>query len=289
VPLDLPRPVAFALGGGAAYGAVQIGMLRARIEAGVRPDMVVGTSVGSINGALLAFDPDGGIDRLTDIWPSISTARVFPGGWLGRLRTLQATKAWLSDNAGIAGILGEHLPARRFADLTLPFGAVTADYVTAEPVVVTSGDLHSAILASAAIPGIFPPVRVGERTLVDGGLLANVPVRQALDMGAASVVVLDCGLWGVTMTNPATLVEVMLRVSAISVGLQLAYELPAVAANVPVVYLPGVFPMTTSPLDFSHWQRLSAGGYVAAKPFLSVLRVDGPGLYGTPPLHLVRR
>ena len=91
------------------------------------------------------------------------------------------------------------------------------------------------------------------------------------------------------MDTPATLVEVMLRVSAISVGLQLANDLPDVAAQVPVVYLPGVFPMSTSPLDFSHWQRLSTGGYVAAKPFLSVLRVEGPGLYGTPPLHLARR
>jgi NTE family protein len=288
VALELPRPVAFALGGGAAYGAVQLGMLRALEESGVRPDIVVGTSVGSLNGALLAHDPSRGVDRLAEIWPGISTTRIFPGGWLGRLRTLQASKAWLSDNSGLVEIIEQYLPARDFTALRLPFGAVTADYATAEPVVVTRGNLHDAVLASAAIPGIFPPVRVGSRLLVDGGILANVPVRQAVEMGAASVVVLDCGLWGMSMDTPATLVEVMLRVSAISVGLQLGNDLPDVAAQVPVVYLPGVFPMNTSPLDFGHWQRLSTGGYVAAKPFLSVLRVDGPGLYGTPPLHLAR-
>lgn len=288
MPLDLPRPTAFVLGGGAAFGAVQVGQLRALTEAGVRPDLVVGTSVGSINGAMVALDPDG-IEQLAGIWQEITTARVFPGGWLGRLRTLQASRAWLSDNRGLASLLEEYLPTRDFTRLRLPFAAVAADYVTAETVVLARGDLHQALLASAAIPGIFPPVTIGDRLLVDGGIVANVPVRQAVDLGARSVVVLDCGLWGMTTTPPSTLVEVMLRVSAITLGQQLAGDLPRVAETLPVVYLPGVFPLATSPLDFGNWAALSSGGYVAAKPFLSVLRVDGPGLYGTPPLHLARR
>jgi NTE family protein len=289
VPVDLPRPVAFVLGGGAAFGAVQVGQLRALGEMGVSPDLVVGTSVGSINAAMLAFDPPGGIERLGAIWEDITTARVFPGGWLGRLRTLQASRAWLSSNLGLISLLEEYLPTRDFSRLALPFAAVAADYVTAETVVLTSGDLHRSLLASTAIPGIFPPVDLAGRLLVDGGLVANVPVRQAVDLGAASIVVLDCGLWGMTTLPPATLVEVMLRVSAITLGQQLAADLPRVAATMPVVYLPGVYPLTTSPLDFSHWTTLSSGGYVSSKPFLSVLRVDGPGLYGTPPLHLTRR
>jgi NTE family protein len=288
VPIDLPRPVAFVLGGGAAFGAVQVGQMRALVEAGVRPDLVVGTSVGSINGAMVALDPDG-IESLAAIWQEITTARVFPGGWLTRLRTLQANRAWLSDNRGLASLLEEYLPTRDFGRLRLPFAAVAADYVTAQTVVLQRGDLHRALLASAAIPGIFPPVERDGRLLVDGGIVANVPLRQAVDLGAASVVVLDCGLWGMTTSAPSTLVEVMLRVSAITLGQQLAVDLPRVARTLPVVYLPGVFPLTTSPLDFGNWANLSSGGYVAAKPFLSVLRVDGPGLYGTPPLHLARR
>ncbi len=286
--IDLPRPVAFVLGGGASFGAVQVGQMRALVEAGVRPDLVVGTSVGSINGAMVALDPDG-IERLGAIWERITTALVFPGGWLSRLRTLQANRAWLSDNRGLMSLLEEHLPTRDFGRLRLPFAAVAADYVTAETVVLSRGDLHRALLASSAIPGIFPPVAVGGRLLVDGGIVANVPLRQAVDLGAASAVVLDCGLWGMTTGAPTTLVEVMLRVSAITLGQQLAGDLPRVAASIPVVYLPGVFPLATSPLDFGNWAALSSGGYVAAKPFLTVLRVDGPGLYGTPPLHLARR
>jgi NTE family protein len=287
--IDLPRPVAFALGGGAAYGAVHLGMLRALAEAGVRPDLVVGTSVGSLNGAMLAHRPDTALDRLAQIWPAITSATIFPGGWLTRLRTLQASRAYLSPNVGISSVLDRFLTARTFADLALPFGAVTADFATASPVTITEGDLHTAILASAAIPGVLPPVEVDGRSLVDGGILANVPVRQAVEMGAGSVVVLDCGLWGMAIEEPKTLVEVMLRVAAISVGRQLALDLPELAAEVPVVYLPGMFPMTTSPLDFAHSAKLMSGGYAASKPFLSVLSVDGPGLYGTPPLQLARR
>jgi NTE family protein len=278
--------VAFALGGGAAYGAVHVGMLRALREVGITPDLVVGTSVGSLNGAIVALDPDGAVDRLNRIWPSITATAVFPGGWLTRLRTLQSSRAWLSDNAGIASLLQLHLPTRDFSELMLPFGAVAADFTTAAPVMLTSGDLHRAILASSAIPGVLPPVDVDGQELVDGGILANVPLRQAVEMGAQSVVVLDCGLWGMAIDRPATLVEVMLRVAAINVGRQLAFDLPEIAARHPVVYLPGVFPMRTSPLDFRHWSALVTGGYAASRPFLSVLRVDGPGLYGTPPLQL---
>ena len=284
--IELPRPVAFALGGGAAYGAVHVGMLRALAEAEVHPDIVVGTSVGSLNGAMLAQDPARALDRLAGIWPSITAADVFPGGWLTRLRTLQTSRAWLSPNDGIAGVLARHLSATSFDQLSLPFGAVAADFATAAPVTLTRGDLHRAILASSAIPGVLPPVDIDGRSLVDGGILANVPVRQAVEMGAASVVVLDCGLWGMAMDRPTTLVEVMLRVAAISVGRQLELDLPRIAADHPVVYLPGMFPMTTSPLDFSHHARLMSAGYTAAKPFLAVLSVDGPGLYGTPPLSM---
>jgi NTE family protein len=283
---DLPRPVAFALGGGAAYGAVHVGMLRALGEVGLRPDLVVGTSVGSLNGALLADDPTSAVHRLASTWPEIRASDVFPGGWLTRLRTLQESRAWLSPNSGIAALLERHLGARSFDQLALPFGAVAADFASAAPVTLTRGDLHRAVLASSAIPGVLPPVEVDGRSLVDGGVLANVPVRQAVEMGAASVVVLDCGLWGMAMDHPTTLVEVMLRVAAISVGRQLELDLPRIAENHPVVYLPGMFPMTTSPLDFSHHERLMTAGYTAAKPFLSVLRVDGPGLYGTPPLAM---
>ena len=285
----LPRPVAFALGGGAAYGAVHVGMLRALAEVGDAPDIIVGTSVGSLNGALLAEHPDGAVDRLTEIWPVIRSTDVFPGGWLGRLRTLQASRAWLSPNRGIADLLERYLEPRSFDALSMPFGAVAADFATAAPVTLTRGDLHQAILASSAIPGVLPPVEVDGRSLVDGGILANVPVRQAVEMGAASVVVLDCGLWGMAMDHPTTLVEVMLRVAAISVGRQLEVDLPRIAEDVPVVYLPGMFPMNSSPLDFSNHAALMSAGYTAARPCLSVLRVDGPGLYGTPPLALASR
>jgi NTE family protein len=282
--LDLPRPVAYVLGGGAAFGAVQVGMLRALEEVGMRPDLVVGTSVGSLNGAVVAHNPRGAAERLRPIWASMTTDAVFPGGWLTRLRTLQTAKGWISTDAGLGAIIEAHLPVRQFDGLALPYAAVVADFATGEALMVDEGDLRPAVMASCAIPGVFPPVQHLGRTLVDGGLVANVPVVQALRMGAASVVVLDCGLWGIEDQLPVTLVETMLRVSAMVVRQQLVHDLPLVTAQVPVVYLPGPYPMASSPLDFGRSVTLAASAYAAARPFLSVVHVQGPGLYGAPPL-----
>ncbi len=282
--IELPGPVGFVLGGGAGYGAVQVGMLRALDEVGLRPDLVVGTSVGALNGAVLAHDPQAAVDRLTTIWPTITTDVIFPKGWVTRLRTLQNAKGWLSDNAELRRVLDVHMPVLDFEDLSKPFGAVVTDFDTGQPITITSGPLRPAVLASAAIPGVFPPVEHEGRVLVDGGMVANVPVRQALQLGARSLVILDCGLWGLSDSQPSTLVETMLRVAAMTVRRQLVVDLPAALEQVPVVFLPGPFPMPGSPLEFGRSSKLISLGYASAKPFLSVLQVDGPGLYGAPPM-----
>jgi NTE family protein len=280
----LPRPIGLVLGGGAAFGAVQVGMMRAVDETGLRPDLVVGTSVGSLNGAIVAAEPADAGRRLAAVWAGVKRRTVFPGGWLARARTLQASRAWLSDSSGIAGLVREHLPAERFDQLAVPFAAVATDARTGRPVVLAEGDVEPAVLASSAIPAILPPVEIDGRRLVDGGLVANVPVLQACDLGAASLVVLDCGVLGLRADPPRTLVETMLHTAAIVVRQQVLRDVPAAAARVPVVYLPGPFPMSTSPLDFRHTARLSRQAYEMSRRFLAEVVPGGPGLYGAPPL-----
>ncbi|HSK28259.1 MAG TPA: patatin-like phospholipase family protein [Jiangellales bacterium] len=280
----LPRPIGLVLGGGASFGAVQVGMVRALDETGLRPDLVVGTSVGSLNGAIIAADPVGAGNRLRLLWAGVRRRTVFPGGWLARARTLQASHAWLSDSSGISGLVRQSLHVERFDQLRLPFAAVATDVLTGRPVVLRDGAIEPAVLASAAIPAVLPPVEIEGRRLVDGGLVANVPVIQALDLGAASLVVLDCGVLGLRTEAPRTLVESMLHTAAIVVRQQVVRDVPAAAAQVPVVYLPGPFPMTTSPLDFRHTARLSGESYELSRRFLADVRPDGPGLYGAPPL-----
>jgi NTE family protein len=281
--MELPSPIGFVLGGGGSLGAVQVGMLRALAEHGITPNLVVGTSVGSVNGALLALDPAGATERLAAIWAGMTRARVFPGGPLAQLRTLRRHRNHLFSNDGLAEILIEALgPATEFESLVLPFGTVAVDAASGHPVLFRSGPLVPAILASSAIPGIYPPVEHNGLVLYDGGVLANVPIRQALELGANSLVVLDCAFPGHMPDVPRTMAETLFFWATLGMRNQAVLEAELAAREVPVLYLPGppVRPMT--PLDFSHTAELIADSYAAAVEFLGGVRLAGPGLYGQP-------
>jgi NTE family protein len=281
--LGLPHPVAFVLGGGGSLGAVQVGMLQALTERRVAPDFVFGASVGSLNGAVIASDPTSAANRLSHAWVGITRDRVFPGGLLSQARTLQRSKNHLFSNTGLAQLVTELLGATTtFADLSLPFTAVTTDMATATPRLLDSGPLLPALLASAAIPGIFPPVVHDGRRLCDGGLVANVPVRQALAAGAQSIVILDCTFPGHLLPPPDSLAETLLYTAMVSIRSQAVLEAPSVAANVPVIYLPGPAACRCSPFNFNSTEILMGGAYEASRSFLRDLDIDGPGLYGSP-------
>jgi NTE family protein len=282
---DLPRPVGYVLGGGGSLGAVQVGMLQALGERDIVPGIVAGTSVGSLNGAVVALDPKGAANRLSHLWARLTRGDVFPGGLLAQARTLQRTKTHLFPSTGLAAVINQFLgPDITFADLTMPFAAVAMDIATARPHVLCQGPLLPALLASAAIPGIFPPVQFGSLQLYDGGLVSNVPMRQALAMGARSLVVLDCSFPGRMPDPPGTIAEVLLYTAMVTMRSQAVLEAPLVAADAPVVYLPGPEPHPVSPLDFRHTGLLIEGAYEAARSFLDDLDVTGPGLYGSPSL-----
>ncbi|GHF84330.1 NTE family protein [Amycolatopsis bartoniae] len=286
--LDLPRPVGFVLGGGGSLGAMQVGMLRALDEYGLRPDLVTGTSVGSLNGAFLALEPGDASERLPAIWAHMTRQEAFPGGVFSQVRTLRHAKTHLFPNTGLAAIIREHLgDGTTFEDLKLPLGVVTTDVDTAEPRLFRTGELLPTLLASAAIPGIYPPVEHEGRLLYDGGLVANVPMRQALSMGAKSLVVLDCAFPGQIPSPPRTMAEVLMYTAMISMRNQAVLEAPVAGAEVPVVYLPGPVPLRMSPLDFRHTEQLAANAYEAARVHLDGLAVDGPGLYGGPGVKVV--
>jgi NTE family protein len=280
---ELPRPVGYVLGGGGSLGAVQIGMLRALGERGVAPDLVAGTSVGSLNGAVIALDPGRAVDRLGETWAHMTRDRVFPGSLLAQARTLQHTRTHLFPATGLAAVIADFIGAEiDFADLRLPFAAVATDVATARPRVLRDGPVLPALLASAAIPGIFPPVQLGSLLLYDGGLVANVPMRQALAMGARSLVVLDCNFPGRILEPPATLAELLFYTFTVTMRTQAIFEAPQAAADVPVVYLHGPEPHPISPLDFRQTGTLIEAAYRAARSFLADLRITGPGLYGSP-------
>jgi NTE family protein len=280
----LPRPTAFVLGGGGSWGALQLGMLQALAETDLTPDLVVGTSVGSLNGAVLADDPALAVERLEELWPSVSKADVFPGGWVRGVRTLTESRAWLYDNQPLTELLTSRLPAKSFEDMAVPFVAVATDFTNGAMAELDSGDLRSALLASSAIPGIFPWVERDGRRLVDGMLVANVPITVALKHGARSMVVLDCGLSGVKPRAAGTLVEVLTQSAAIYARRQMTSDLLA-CARVPVVWLTPSALHETTQLDFSATASLIEAGRRDASATLSALHAVialPAGVYGAP-------
>ncbi|CPZ14566.1 Hypothetical patatin-like protein [Mycobacteroides abscessus] len=161
---------AFVLSGGASLGSIQVGMLLALAEAGIAPDLIVGTSVGALNGGWISSRPDiDGINGLADLWRSLSRKDVFPTnlsvGFLGFIGQRQS----LVSDSGLRRLLKEHLLFRRLEDAPIPLHVVATDVLTGKDVLLSGGDPIDAIAASAAVPAVLPPVRIDGRDLMDGG------------------------------------------------------------------------------------------------------------------------
>jgi len=282
---SLPHPIAYVLGGGASYGAVQVGHLRALAETDISPDFVVGTSVGSLNGAVLAEHPATAHERLADLWSGMTRAVVF-GKMLGTALNVAKGKASAVPSTGLRAVIENAVGARTFEELTIPHTAVATDFDTGEPVPLNSGDLVSALLASAAIPLVFPPVQRGDRKLVDGGIVANVPIGIAADQGAATIVVLDCGFTVMAPQQEETATGRLLRTAAIMAAQQVRRDLRAVDDRV-VLYLPGPWPMRGRPDDFRRGTDNAATTYDLTMAWLHGLHVVGSGRYGSAPSDML--
>lgn len=280
---DLPRPVAYVLAGGASYGSVQVGQIKALAETDLEPDLVVGTSVGSLNGAVLALDPVRAAERLAKLWATVSREDVF-GKSLPAARRLATGSPWLVDPASLIDLIQRNLePAKTFEDLAVPHTAVATCFDTGDVVAIRSGELLSALQASAAIPGIFPRVEREGRRLVDGGLVSNVPMSIAAAQGAKTLVVLDCGFTLIASQRDDSLVSILMRCAAIFAAQQVRRELQD-CADLTILYLPGPWPIHSRPDSFSHSEELAADAYALSSHWLAKLRVSGPGRYGEAPL-----
>ena len=231
--------VAFVLGGGGVLGAHEVGMLQALAEAGVRPDLVVGTSVGALNGVFVAAHPDpaDAVPQLAAVWRDGVAAEAFGGSLFGRVRTLARSGTHLHANEPLQRLL-EGLPVERIEDLALPFQCVAASIERAAAHWFTSGPIVPAVLASAAVPGLLPPVRVGDEHFFDGGLVHSIPIGRALELGARTVYVLHVGRIERPLQVPTRPWEVGLVAFEIARRHRFAEDMAAVPPEVTVHVLP---------------------------------------------------
>ncbi|HEU5355206.1 MAG TPA: patatin-like phospholipase family protein [Actinocrinis sp.] len=185
---------AFVLGGGGHLGAYEVGMLRALLEAGIKPDLVLGTSVGAINGSVLAADPtEKSVARLAELWTGLSSGGIFEANLFTRLGTAARTRTHMYSNSVLRRMLESDLPVSRIEDLTVPFQCVAASIERAAEHWFAEGPIADAVLASCAVPGLLPPVAVEGEHYLDGGLVNSVPVGRAVALGARTIYVLHVG------------------------------------------------------------------------------------------------
>jgi NTE family protein len=187
-------PVAFVLGGGGVLGAVEVGMLRALFRAGFRPDVVVGTSIGAVNGALVAADPTEAVtERLVRLWASPEAAAVY-GDSISRQVRRFAARTHLHSPLPLRRLLAAELGAgARFGDLKVPFRCCAASIERAAEHWFDSGPLVPAVLASASVPGLLPPAEIDGEHYVDGGIVNSIPIGEAVRVGAKLIFVLQVG------------------------------------------------------------------------------------------------
>ncbi len=229
---------AFVLGGGGLLGAHEVGMLMALSEAGIRPDLIVGTSIGAINGVFVAADPAGSAQRLSELWQGEALQQAFSERLWSRAVRLASSGTHLHAIEPLAELLRSSLPAREFSDLALPFHCVAASIERATAAWFSTGSLVQAVLASCAVPGLLPPVEIDGEHFFDGGLVDSIPVGRAVALGASTVYVLHVGRIETALKPPKRPWEVGLVAFEIARRHRFHEEISALPGGITVHVLP---------------------------------------------------
>jgi NTE family protein len=249
---------AFVLGGGGVLGSAEVGMLRALLERRIVPDLIVGCSVGALNGAALACSPDlGGVAALAETWTQLQARDVFSSSVVGQVANLVRYGTHLHDNASLRALIEAAVQGRRFEDLQVPFECVAACVETAGAHWFQRGPVADAVLASSAVPGLLPPVGIGGRHYFDGGLVASVPVGRAVDRGAKRIFVLHVGRLEQPLRVPSRPWEVATVAFEIARRHQFADDMARLPEGAEVHLLPSGSPSPGAPLRYRHTTAVS--------------------------------
>lgn len=251
------RPkTAFVFAGGGSYGAVQVGMLRALCAHDIQPDLVAGSSVGAINGAFYAATPSAsGIEGLEALWRGLKRRDVFPIA-LSRLFGALFNSDHLFEPSGLRRLLTSHLPYPLLEDSPIPMHVVATDLLTGAPVRLSAGPTVEAVLASCAIPAIYPPVHIGDRQLIDGAVACNTPIRTAIELGATRLILLPTAFACPRAAPPRGVFASAFHAMDLFVMQQLAQDTELYAKQAEIITVPPICPLAVLPYDFSRVGRL---------------------------------
>jgi NTE family protein len=235
----LKRRVAFVLGGGGHLGAAEVGMLHALLERGVIPDLVVGTSVGAFHGAMVAAEPSiASVEKLEGAWRELGELGVLGSSWLTDATSLLRTRTHVRSHGPLRRLATRLLDVETFEQLAVPFQCVAACIERAAEHWFTTGPLVDAILASAAVPGILPPMEIGGEHFIDGGIVNSIPIDRAVFLGAGEIYILHVGRIDQPLAVPRRLRDVAMVAFEIARRHRFVRELASVPAGVVVHVLP---------------------------------------------------
>jgi len=269
---------AFVLSGGGSLGAVQVGMLQALASNVVHPDLLVGTSAGAVNAAWVAghgMSTDS-LDQLARVWAGLRRGDIFPVEPHQVLRALLGRSMGVTSDTGLRRLLRAHSSIDDLADARVPTHLVAADLLSGHDVLISTGDPVDGVLASAAIPGILPPVERAGRYLVDGSVALHAGVAQAVDLGATLVYVLPTGAPCALPGPPRTAVGVALHSLTLLIAQRLINEVRALSGTVTIKILPPLCPLAVSAGDFRHAAQLIARARRTSLEWIGSGEIDLP-------------
>jgi NTE family protein len=249
--------VAFVLSGGASLGAIQVGMLQALAERNIFPDQVFGASAGALNAAWVAGDPTlADVDELAEIWMSLRSRDVFPLRPFTGLLGFTGRRSSLVSASGLRSLVSRYVRFARLEDAPIPLCVVATEVISGKEIALTHGDSVDAIVASASIPGVFPPVIVDERMLMDGAVVNNTPISNAMAAGSTRIYVLPTS-YACTLTRaPRSALGVTLQAISLLIQQRLIEDVKELQGAVDLRVMPPLCPLAVSSTDFSHAREL---------------------------------
>ena len=253
---DAQSRTAFVFAGGGSFGAIHVGMLHSLASRGIAADMVVGSSMGALNGAYYAGNPTiEGIQRLGTIWRGLRRNDVFPLSWR-LMAVFLYRRDFLVTSDALRQLVDRHLSYRNLEDARIPVHIVATDILSGGTVVLSNGPAAQAIIASAAVPAAFAPVHYNDLYLADGAISTSTPITVAAALGARRLIVLPTGYACALDKPPVGAVANAFHALTLLIARQLMNELQGLDHSIEYFVVPPLCPLTGSPYDFSHTSEL---------------------------------
>jgi NTE family protein len=280
-----PR-TAFVMAGGGSLGAVEVGMLEALVDAGVRPDFIVGSSAGAVNAAYFAGRPDAeGVRALRAIWAGLRSRDVFPFSPVGGLLGALSLRDHMVDPGPFRRLLTRNLAYRDLEEAAIPVYVVVANVLSGRETVLSKGPVVASVLASAAIPGVFPPVKIDGIWYFDGSVANNTPVSAAVELGAERIVVMPTGYSCEMKRLPTGALSMALHGINVLVARQLVIDVERFMDRTQIRVVPPLCPVATQPFDFSEAKELMDRSAKTTRAWLARGGIEHDGIPFELPPH----